>query len=140
MKIHYNKNLKELARKLRNNSTRSEVLLWYHIKGKQMMGYDFHRQKPIDRFIVDFFCNTLRLAIELDGYSHDFEDVYEKDINKEKRLNELGIKVLRFDDREVIQNMDNVLRVIEGFIEEFEKDTPPTPLDRGEEIKKYTVT
>jgi len=104
------------------------------------MGYDFHRQKPIDRFIVDFFCNTLRLAIELDGYSHDFEDVYEKDINKEKRLNELGIKVLRFDDREVIQNMDNVLRVIEGFIEEFEKDTPPTPLDRGEEIKKYTVT
>ena len=89
-----------------------------------MMGYDFHRQKPIDRFIADFFCNKLRLVIELDGYSHDFKEVYEKDLIKEVRLNELGISVLRFDDREVMQDIDNVLKEIEGFIKESENNTP----------------
>ena len=92
-----------------------------HLKGKKMKGYDFHRQKPIDRYIIDFFCNKLKLAIELDGYSHQFEEVLEKDLSKEKRLNELGIHVLRFQDEEVMKDMGNVLREIEGYIEEFEK-------------------
>lgn len=54
--IYYNPKLKQLARKLRNNSTLSEILLWKYLKEKQMMGYDFHRQKPLDEYIVDFFC------------------------------------------------------------------------------------
>ena len=53
--IPYNPKLKEIARQLRNNSTLSEVLLWLELKGKKMRGYDFHRQKPIDNYIVDFF-------------------------------------------------------------------------------------
>jgi len=60
------------------------------------MGYDFHRQKPIDNFIVDFFCNKLKLVIELDGYSHTFENVSDKDKLKQERLQEQGIMVLRF--------------------------------------------
>jgi very-short-patch-repair endonuclease len=76
--LPYSPNLKELARKLRKSSTLSEVLLWRHLKGKQMLGYDFHRQKPIDNYIVDFFCKDLMLAIEIDGVSHDFE---EADVN-----------------------------------------------------------
>lgn len=79
MKVNYNPKLKELARKLRNSSTKSEIKLWQYLKGKQMMGYDFHRQKPIDNFIVDFFCNKLKLVIELDGYTHKFEEVVDKD-------------------------------------------------------------
>jgi very-short-patch-repair endonuclease len=96
MKIYYNPKLKEFARNLRNNSTKSEIKLWKHLKQKQMHGYAFNRQKPIDIYIVDFFCNRLRLAIECDGYSHQILEVYKKDIKKTRRLNELGISVLRF--------------------------------------------
>jgi very-short-patch-repair endonuclease len=68
--IPSNPHLKDLARELRNHSTLAEVLLWNQIKNKKLLGYDFHRQKPIDRFIVDFFCPDLMLAIEIDGASH----------------------------------------------------------------------
>ena len=117
--IPYNPKLKELARQLRNNSTKSEIRLWKFLKGKQMKGYDFHRQKPIGNYIVDFFCNELQLAIELDGYSHNFEEVVQKDLEKEEFLTKLGITVLRFDDREVFNDIQNVLRTIEIYVEEF---------------------
>ena len=122
--IPYNPILKEFARQLRNNSTATEIYLWLKLKGKQMYGYDFHRQKPIDNFIVDFFCNKLMLAIEVDGYSHEFLEVYNKDVIKEKRLNELGIHVLRFSDNQVLKDMENVLLAIEFFILEYEKTHP----------------
>ncbi len=119
--IHYNPILKKFARELRNNSTETEIYLWQKLKGKQMYGYDFHRQKPIDNFIVDFFCSKLMLAIEVDGYSHEFLEVYLKDVNKENRLNELGIQVLRFSDHQVLKDMQNVIAAIEYFILEYEK-------------------
>jgi very-short-patch-repair endonuclease len=122
--IYYNPILKKFARELRNNSTETEIYLWLKLKGKQMYGYDFHRQKPIDNFIVDFFCNKLMLAIEVDGYSHEFLEVYTRDVNKENRLNELGIHVLRFSDYQVLKDMENVLLAIEYFIFEFEKTHP----------------
>ena len=123
MKIYYNPHLKELARQLRNNSTQSEIRLWKYLKGKQMMGYDFHRQKPIDDYIVDFFCNKLKLAIELDGFSHHVKEVYMKDLEKENKLNQLGIKVIRFQDSEVLHRIDNVIAVIQAYIEEFENQS-----------------
>ena len=119
--IYYNPILKKFARALRNNSTETEIYLWLKLKGKQMYGYDFHRQKPIDNFIVDFFCSKLMLAIEVDGYSHEFLEVYTKDVSKENRLNELGIQVLRFSDHQVLKDMENVIAAIEYFILEFEK-------------------
>jgi very-short-patch-repair endonuclease len=122
--IPYNSDLKELARQLRNNSTKAEIILWLKLKGKQMYGYDFHRQKPIDNYIVDFFCYELMLAIEVDGYSHQLEDVYFKDIKKENRLNEFGISVLRFTDDQVLKEMSNVIRAIEFYIEEYGRHTP----------------
>ena len=94
--IPYNPFLKKLAQQLRNNSTQSEIKLWKALKGKTIYGYDFHRQKPIDNYIVDFFCQELMLAIELDGYSHQLEETYIKDVQKETRLKELGIYVLPF--------------------------------------------
>ena len=120
--IPYNSKLKELARQLRNNSTKSEIIIWQKLKRKQLYGYDFHRQKPLDNYIVDFFCNELMLAIEIDGYSHELIEVYNKDLKKEKRLKELGITILRFTDKEILTQMENVLRAIEWFIFEFEKN------------------
>ena len=119
--IPYNSKLTALARKLRNESTETEIYLWLKLKGKQMYGYDFHRQKPIDNYILDFFCYDLLLGIEVDGYSHEILEVYNKDRIKEKRMNELGITILRFSDFEVLKDMENVIRAIEFFILEFEK-------------------
>ena len=119
--ILYNPNLTQLAKKLRNESTETEIYLWLKLKGKQMYGYDFHRQKPIDNYILDFFCYDLMLGIEVDGYSHEILEVYNKDIVKEKRMNELGITILRFSDFEVLRDMENVIRAIEFYILEFEK-------------------
>ena len=128
MIIKYNPKLNELARQLRNNATKSEVRLWQRLKRNQMYGYDFHRQKPIDEYIVDFFCNKLQLAIELDGYSHQLLEVWEKDIKKTGRLNELGVRVLRFSDFQVMTDIENVLRAIEDYILRFEENgnTPPS--------------
>ncbi len=119
--IPYNPKLTALARKLRNESTETEIYLWLKLEGKQMYGYDFHRQKPIDNYILDFFCYDLLLGIEVDGYSHEILEVYHKDRIKEKRMNELGITILRFSDFEVLKDMENVIRAIEFFILEFEK-------------------
>ena len=119
-KIGYNPKLKEFARKLSNNSTKSEIILWQCLKSKKMMGYDFHRQKPVDNFIVDFFCNKLNLAIELDGYTHTLEEIANKDKIKQEKLQGLGISVLRFWDNEVIKNLEGVLEVIRNFIRRSE--------------------
>ena len=122
--IWYNPKLKEYARELRNNSTKSEIILWGKLKGKQFHGYDFHRQKPIDNYILDFFCAELLVGIEVDGYSHQLIKVQQKDVRKEKRMNNLGITILRFSDGEVLKDMENVLKAIEMYIIEFEKHTP----------------
>ena len=85
-----------------------------------MRGYDFHRQKPLLDFIADFYCYELKLVIELDGYTHLFEDTQLKDEKKQKALEQVGLHVLRFLDEEVMHDIDNVLRVVESYIEEFE--------------------
>ena len=119
--IPYNPKLKELARDLRNNSTKAEIILWLKLKSKQMYGYDFHRQKPIDNYILDFFCQELMLGIEVDGYSHGIVEVYDKDIVKEEKMNYLGIGILRFTDDQILRDMDNVLRAIESYIQDYEE-------------------
>ena len=116
--LHYNPKLKELARQLRNNSTLSEALLWNELKRKKMKGYDFHRQKPIDKYIVDFYCPAIRLAIEIDGESHFGSS--KDDEQRQKRLDALGIQFLRFDDLIVKTNMEGVLKTIRKWIEEHE--------------------
>jgi very-short-patch-repair endonuclease len=122
--IWYNPKLIPFARELRNNSTKSEIIFWLKIKGKAFYGYDFHRQKPIDNYILDFYCDALLLGIEIDGYSHQFLEVFNKDTKKEKRMNELGVTVLRFSDEQVLKDMENVIRALEDYIYEFEKHTP----------------
>ncbi|HFB62259.1 MAG TPA: DUF559 domain-containing protein [Bacteroidetes bacterium] len=115
--IPYNPKLKPLARALRKNMTFVEVLLWNELKQKKMLGCDFDRQRPIDNFIVDFYCKDLMLAIEIDGISHDYEEVLARDEKRQKILENLGVRFLRFDDREVRNDMPNVLRTISYWIE-----------------------
>ncbi|GBF18923.1 MULTISPECIES: endonuclease domain-containing protein [Arenibacter] len=122
--ISYTPNLKELARQLRNNSTKAEIILWQKLKGKQMYGYDFHRQKPVDNYIIDFFCHELMLGIEVDGYSHQIIEVFNKDVKKEGVMNMLGLHIFRFSDGQVLKDTDNVIRTIEWYIANFEEHTP----------------
>jgi very-short-patch-repair endonuclease len=116
--IDYERYLKELARKLRQNMTLGEVLLWQRLKRKQMRGYDFDRQRPIDRYIVDFYCKDLKLAIEIDGSSHDGEAAKVNDDIRQERLESLGVRFLRFNDIDVKWNMEMVVDSIEQWIDE----------------------
>lgn len=121
--IPYRSKLKEYARALRNNSTKSEIRLWRYLKGTQRLGYDFHRQKPIDNYIADFYCSELKLVIELDGITHIFEGAKERDRIRTKRLNELGITVIRFDDAFVFKNIDFVLEEIDEMIVKLARES-----------------
>jgi very-short-patch-repair endonuclease len=118
MKIYYNPKLKQLARSLRNNSTLAEILLWNELKARQMLGYQFMRQKPIGEYIVDFYCSKLKLVIEIDGESHRHK--FTEDAEREEWLEEIGINVIRFDDKEVKQKMDEVLENIEQWILKYQ--------------------
>ena len=113
--LNYDKKLTERAKYLRNNSTLSEIILWNYLKTFKSQGYDFHRQKLIDHFIVDFFCQKLMLAIEIDGESHDGK---ESDAGRQKRLESFGVKFLRVSDKDVKVNLENVILYIRNWIEE----------------------
>ena len=113
--IPYNPKLKSFAKRLRKRCVLSEVLLWRYLRKKQMCGYDFDRQKPIDAYIVDFFCNELMLAIEIDGFTHC--DKGEADKKRQARLESLGIRFLRFQDSAVRKNMQGVLFAIKDWIQ-----------------------
>ncbi len=126
--IPYNPKLKQLARGLRNNSTLSEVLLWRQLKGKRL-GYEFHRQVPIDEFIVDFYCHELMLAVEVDGDSHN--DKYDYDMNRQTKLQNLGVKFIRFFDVDVKKNLTGVLSALKNKIDEVVRTSPLVPLQRG---------
>jgi very-short-patch-repair endonuclease len=122
-KANYRKDLKHLARNLRNDSTKGEVILWSEVlRARKMKGYQFNRQFSMNLgekgIIVDFICRKLRLIIEVDGYSHNFK--YEEDVLRDKLLLELGYKVIRLFEQEVRHNLDNVVRVIENEINEIE--------------------
>ncbi len=116
--IPYNPCLKKLAKELRQNMTLSEVLLWNQLKQGQVLGYDFDRQRPIDNYIVDFYCKDLLLAIEIDGGSHNFEEVANNDKVRQERLEALGVRFLRFTDLEVKKEMIYVLQSIHWWIED----------------------
>ncbi len=114
--IPYEHYLKELARQLRRSMTFSERKLWHHLQRNQLLGVDFHRQSPLDKYIIDFYAPDLCLVIEIDGLTHDVPERNQKDVERQRRLEELGIQVLRFEDSEVRRNVWAVLYMIEAWI------------------------
>lgn len=126
--ISYNPKLVNLAKELRNNMTLGEIALWREIKGKKL-GLKFSRQIPIDQFIVDFYCKDLQLAIEVDGSSHFKEGQNEKDAQRQKRLESLGVHMIRFSDSDVKNHLSWVLDEIKCEIDAL---TPtPSPSQEG---------
>jgi very-short-patch-repair endonuclease len=108
----YNKTLKEFSRTLRSNMTDAEQHLWRRLRNKQLGGLQFYRQKPLLSFIVDFYSPRAKLVIELDGAQHFEAEHRVKDDARDEELNKLGIKVLRFDDRQVLRETEAVVAVI----------------------------
>ena len=113
--IGYNPRMKQIARKLRKDMTLAEILLWKELKGKKVLGYDFHRQKPIDEYVVDFYCPRLKLILEIDGDSHDGKE--ESDKIRQEKLESLGLTVLRFWDLDVKANVDGIVGQLKEWIE-----------------------
>jgi len=132
--IPYNSKLKQFARKLRKNSTLSEVLLWKQIKEKKL-GCEFHRQVPINEFIVDFFCHELKLAIEIDGDSHNYSG--ENDIERQDELEKFDVTFIRFSDVFVKKDMDGVLRLLKTKIDEL--NIPLNPPSKGDSKKNIPL-
>lgn len=119
--LPYNPKLKELAKKLRNNMTYSEVKLWNELKNAKLNGYDFDRQRAIGNYIVDFYCKDVQLAIEIDGITHEEEKAKWKDAIRQKELEEMGIHFLRFDALLVVNKVEAVVREIGKWLEEYER-------------------
>jgi len=108
----YNKSLKQNARALRSNMTDAELLLWQRVRRKQIHGLQFYRQKPLLTYIVDFYCPKAKLVIELDGGQHYEPQQQEQDQERDKQLEKLGLKILRFTNKEVFEQFDSVMEVI----------------------------
>lgn len=121
--FHYNKRLKPLAQKLRNNSTFSEVILWKSVlKNKNMMGYQFLRQRPVLNYIADFMCLNLMLIIELEGGIHNVESVFRKDLVRKKNLEAVGFIILYFPNEAVLTEIELVRLTIENWIRTYENN------------------
>lgn len=112
----HRKTLKEPARLLRINMTDAEQVLWHHIRRKQIQGVQFYRQKPLLAFIVDFYCAAAKLVIEIDGSQHFEAEHQAKDQDRDAALASLGLRVLRFDNRQVLLETDAILAVIDEVV------------------------
>ncbi len=118
--LPYNPKLVERAKELRKNMTKAERKLWYDYL--RNFKHRVYRQRPIDQFIVDFYCPELKLVIEIDGDSHNSENAQIYDLERTQILEGYGLTVIRFTNQEILTNFEGVCEVIGGVI-------PPTPLD-----------
>lgn len=107
------------AKELRERMTDSEILLWEKLRSGRLNKLKFRRQHPVSKYIVDFYCHAYGLVIELDGEIHQEKDHIERDLGRQEDLESLRLSVIRFSNREVINELSNVLikiiRSIEGF-------------------------
>ena len=102
----------EAARSLRKNMTDTEQMAWHCLRRKQLGGFRFRRQHPIERFVLDFYCCEAKLAIELDGGQHNEPDARLRDNERTEFLQHRGIRVIRFWNSEVLENLEGVLQKI----------------------------
>ena len=120
--LPYNPQLVERAKTLRKNMTKAEKKLWYDYL--RTFQFRVHRQRPIDNFIVDFYCPSLSLVIEVDGESHSTDLAQNYDRERTQILEGYGLTIIRFTNQEVLNDFEGVCATIEELI-------PPTPLSKG---------
>ncbi len=99
----------DLRKKLRNNSSPAEIILWLQLKGRKLNGKKFRRQYGIENFILDFYCPECKLGIELDGTTHDNPDSFNQDAKRTHTISDNGINIIRFTNKEVKENLEGVL-------------------------------
>lgn len=113
------------CRELRKNQTKAEALLWSCLRNRQLNGYKFRRQHPVEGFILDFFCPDARLAIELDGAGHRSTVAHEYDAYREQVLRDKGIHVLRFWNSDVEHDLEKVILRINAAISKQIRSSKP---------------
>ena len=122
------------ARLLRKKATASERILWRHLRNRKFASYKFRRQHPFDRYVLDFYCPSAKLAIELDGGGHNYYAGQIHDRTRSEFLARHGVVLLRFWNHQVRQELGSVLRAIWFALEERQKDNPSpssSPFGKG---------
>ena len=118
-----NPEFKKQRKKLRNQGTSAEAFLWNYLKQRKLLNRKFTRQKSIGNFIYDFYCHEEKLVVELDGEDHFWEEGIQHDMLKVKLLENLGIKLVRFENKWVFEDLEYVLEEITGHFKGW--PTPP---------------
>ena len=115
----YNRSCEKNKRKmLRSNMPKGEIILWSKLKNKMLDGYKFRRQYSVGKFVIDFYCPRLKLAIEVDGDSHFSDESEPYDMARQDFIESFGISFLRFTNKEVYENLGEVLAKIENCMQE----------------------
>jgi len=125
--LKYNPKLKQKAHSLRTAMTDCERILWSRLRRKQLWGVQFYRQKPIGNSIVDFYAPKARLVVEVDGSQHASAEHVTKDTRRDAYLAGQGLRVLRFHDLQVLQELEAVMEEIFQAIKEHLEGNPPFP-------------
>ena len=125
--LNYRSDLKQVARRLRQDMTESEQLLWSRVRRKQIEGIQFYRQRPIMGFVVDFYAPGAKLVVEVDGSRHLAPEGALQDTQRDAVLRGLGLRVLRFDSAEVLRHVDAVTEAILRAVVDLRREIPPSP-------------
>ncbi len=114
-------------RELRRNATKSEELLWTHVRREQRVETKIKRQYSVQGFVVDFYAPSVKLAIEVDGASHDLPFAEGRDAVRQKMIEEYGIQFLRFSDKEIFDDLDRVIQDIDNTIKKLQQQKQQLP-------------
>ncbi len=121
MKTHNRESLIEIRRRLRRSNTPAEEKFWKYARKGQLNGLKFKRQHSIGRYVVDFYCASNRLIVELDGGIHDTPEQRKRDIDRDTNLKEMGFTILRFKNQEVFNSINLVIQKILNTVEHKNK-------------------
>lgn len=125
--LDYRSDLKQVARRLRQEMTQSEQVLWSRVRRKQIAGIQFYRQRPIAGFVVDFYAPRAKLVVEVDGSQHFAPEGNLQDAQRDMVLRGFGLRVLRFDSAEVLRHTDAVTEAIREAVVDRRREIPPSP-------------
>lgn len=118
-KLYNQKSQTELRRRLRKTMPKGEIILWSRLKNSKL-GHKFRRQYGVGKYVIDFYCRELRLAIEVDGLTHDFDDRVIYDRERQKYIESKSIRIKRFSSQEIFEDIDNVVNQIYFICQDME--------------------
>ena len=120
------------ARTLRKGQTSAESVLWYLLRGRRLLGFKFRRQYPFPPYVLDFYCDELRLAVELDGGQHNADGEAARDERRDQYIRGRGIEVVRYWNHDVLLRTEAVLEDLLEHLSLKPCPSPLTPLPEGE--------